>query len=161
MLKVNSNRKKEWELAIDLFKHKTYFGLKSAINKYGDNIVSGVKDVIWGQLYHWKPLTEKWLKTKKKLGLSQKILIASDEYRSSIRKKIIGNNKLVVGVPNIRHKDYRTGKRTGITLPLLAKYLEFGTRKMPTRMHWRPVVKRERSRLNKILRFGIIEQLKK
>ena len=82
----------------------------------------------------WQPLSPEYLEWKKKKGLDTRILIATGQYLDSFKVYRSGNS-WVAGVDKER-LHYFEGKT--VRMGDLAKWLEFGTRKMPPRPHWRP-----------------------
>jgi hypothetical protein len=97
-------------------------------------IVAEVKDVIERQRYHWKPLSEMYRDMKIAKGLDERILIATGLYKRSIKWWKTTGGEVRFGVP----RGIRT--QEGVPLWLISKWLEFGTRKMPARPLWRPVL---------------------
>ena len=88
----------------------------------------------------WKPLTEEYLEYKKKAGLKLKIWEASSTLKLSVGYDI-GSNLVTVGV--------REGSRyrNGPEILDVAKWMEFGTRKMPARPLFRPIIRYVRSNI--------------
>ena len=94
----------------------------------------------------WKPLSEKYHGYKLRKGLDTRILLAYHYYVNSITAYRSGSD-WVVGI-----KPFQKHPKTGIAMEKLAKFLEFGTRKMPARPHWRPAFKEAQKSAGYILR---------
>lgn len=103
--------------------------------KFRDKLVS----VIENQSFNWKPLSEKYKERKIKEGYDPRIFIRTGDYIDSITvfRDVYRDKGVVysIGVEDREHK----GEDNDINLVLLARFLEFGTSKMPARPHWRPV----------------------
>jgi hypothetical protein len=82
-----------------------------------------LKDAIEQQRLGHTPLTEKYLRWKRRHGLDERILIArhEDNYYQSIKARAIGQFSWTVG-PSPEFQE-------------LGMWLEFGTRTMPARPH--------------------------
>jgi hypothetical protein len=76
-------------------------------------------------------LNEQYLQWKIRMGYDRRILIRTGDYLDAITVVRQGRGARV---------DIDTSARTmnNIPMTLLAKWLEYGTRKMPARPHWRP-----------------------
>lgn len=135
MLKTNRN-------FIGLFKRSIIRTTAKRMRLIADSVVDSVKTVLEKQLYHWPPLTEKYAKSKQRKGLDPRILIATGKYKDAIqviREETREDGVTYsVGVPGT----FETGPKTArkkLPLELLGRWLEFGTKSMPPREHWRPV----------------------
>ena len=98
-----------------------------------------IKRVIEEQRYQWYPLSYKYLDWKKTTGLDQRTFIATGEYVDSIKvfkfyNKAKDSIGYVVGLPHKKHT------MSNLYLDDLAKVLEYGTKTMPARPHWRPAI---------------------
>jgi len=99
-----------------------------------DKLAKDVRDVLYKQLYNWPPLSPKYLAMKERTGLDTRILIASGKYVRSIKSiRTVDEDK------GVMYSVGPVGKTANkIPLTLLARWLEYGTTKMPAREHWRP-----------------------
>lgn len=120
-----------------------------------------VKSVLLRQAYTWKPLSERYLAWKKREGLDLRTLIATKTYVQSIRavprkrKGEIVSWGVGPGHPNEKHGP------SGLRLHDLARLLEYGTRRMPARPHWRPAWSAFVRRDRKLLARNIIKRATK
>lgn len=97
-------------------------------------MVQEAKRVIKTQQYNWQPLSTRYLARKKKQGHDERIYIRTGEFLKAISWGVT-HGKIWWGIPtNVIHED------SGLPLKLLAKWLEFGTRLMPPRPIWRPIL---------------------
>jgi hypothetical protein len=96
-------------------------------------MVDEAKDIIENQSYNWTPLTEKYLEHKIKQGLDPRTLIATRFYLMHIGWGV-SHGKIWWGVPNIIHEP------SGLPLPVIARIHEFGTKTIPARPLWRPLL---------------------
>ena len=94
----------------------------------------------------WKPLSPNYLSYKKKKGLDTRTLLAYHYYVRSITAYRSGNDWVVGTKPFQRHP------KTLIPMEKLARYLEFGTRKMPARPHWRPAFYEAQKNAGKVMK---------
>ncbi len=94
----------------------------------------------------WKPLSEKYRRYKLRKGLDTRTLLAYHYYVNSITAYRSGNDWVVGAKPFQKHP------KTGIPMEKLARFLEFGTRRMPARPHWRPAFLEAQKNAGKILR---------
>jgi hypothetical protein len=105
---------------------------KFIAEKIVETAKAGILEQRWRD--KWKPLSPSYLEWKKRKGLDTRILIATGQYLDSF--KVYRSGKYwVAGVEKDR-LHYFEGKV--VKIGDLAKWLEFGTRKMPPRPHWRP-----------------------
>lgn len=82
----------------------------------------------------WKPLSPSYIASKKKRGLHTEIWKATGNMESSIYK-INRKDRVLIGVTGARKYP-----GTNNTLLEVARYLEYGTSKMPARPLFRPIV---------------------
>lgn len=143
-----------------------------------------LKQKILRQKFRHKPLSESYLKAKKRAGLDTRILIATKTYVNSIhvqkaiaryRKGLTGrkvsyetdkpierggNVVYMVTVPDAIHPP------SGLKFKHLARIHEYGSKKanIPPRPHWRPFwrewVKIGRKSLTKKIKLRVIKTLK-
>jgi hypothetical protein len=94
---------------------------------------------IWNQRFALKPLAPKYLKWKAMNGRDTRILISTGKYVDSIRmwKVMRGKVQVIqVGVyPNKRFAP-RGNANVGVRIVDVARWLEYGTTKMPARPVW-------------------------
>lgn len=99
----------------------------------------------------WKPLTPSYKDWKSKNGLSTKIWEATGKLKLSIDYDNVGD-VIFVGIdPYIRYED-------GLQVLQVAKWMEYGTYKMPERPLFRPILQYVKSNVkyfyNKFLKEG-------
>ena len=124
--------------------------------KFAKEVVTVIKK----QRYKWKPLSERWLRYKKKNRLDPRVHVATKTYVKSIKATPRKRNGKVVswgvtaGQPNQIHKP------SGMRFVTLARLLEFGSRSrnMPPRPHWRPAWSAFVRRDKKLLARNIIRE---
>lgn len=99
-----------------------------------------IKFRIWYQMFDHQQLTLKYRLRKLKHNYDWRILVASRDYYDSI---VVIKTKYgaKVGVKNRTHIETKLTK-AGIPMWQIAEWLEFGTRYMPARPHWRPVIEK-------------------
>jgi hypothetical protein len=107
----------------------------TAVNKEAaKQIAVTAREVILSQRYRWKALSPRYVNYKKKYGLDPRFHIATGEYVNAISWGV-SHGKVWAGIPT---RKVHSG--SGKPLWLLARWLEFGTRRMPPRPVWRYVV---------------------
>jgi len=135
-VKVTKNTKTVKNI-ISVFEDAVATGTALQLKKQAEAISKLVKDVIYQQLFKLHPLSPKYFQQKVKKGLDLRILIATGDYVKSIKVLRIEDKELgviyQVGFPKRLHKPSK------LTFEQLAYWLEFGTKKMPARPHWRVV----------------------
>jgi len=94
----------------------------------GEAFLKTLKSSIETQSLGLAPLSESWTRTKAARGLDPRILMATKEYISSMVLTPVGQGKFAVEADGERFK-----------------LLEYGTRSMPARPHFRPAVKAARA----------------
>lgn len=100
-----------------------------------EEFADDLKRLIEQQSFAWVPLSAGYARRKNMLGQDPRILIATGRYVNSIRPVQAADGSWVVGVPP---EPLHGGSR--YTLQDLARWLEFGTKRMPARPHWRPAM---------------------
>lgn len=106
---------------------------------------SYVVEEIESQPQWWDPLNPDYLSDKKNKGLREEMLIATEDYISSIGVQTVRKGKahynFTVGVPARKHKD------SDIALDKLAEIHEYGSvaANIPARPHWGPATARWRA----------------
>ena len=96
--------------------------------------------------HRWKPLSERYRRYKLRKGLDTRILLAYHYYVNSITAYRSGND-WVVGI-----KPFQKHPKTLMSMEKLARFLEFGTSRMPPRPHWRPAFYEAQKNAGKVLR---------
>jgi len=90
-------------------------------------LTRGIKE----QTFALTPLSRRYLEQKIACGYDRRILIRSGDYLNAIRVRTTARSAAVEVNPNSKTD-------TGIPMNTLALWLEYGTRRMPARPHWRP-----------------------
>jgi len=135
------------------------FGVEGLDQRLAEEFADDLKQTIERQIITWAPLSSGYAKKKKMLGLDSRILIATGRYVRSIRAEKQLDGSWQVAVPNTPLTP--AGK---YTLQDLAKWLEFGTKKMPARPHWRPTTnlwKTKMYRAKQRMRFDLEKEFQK
>lgn len=83
---------------------------------------------------YWEPLSQSYLKFKKDHGLSENIWEATGKLVNSISYRRQGD-RFVIGIP--KHVKYPNG----VSVQYVAKCMEFGTKNMPARPLFNPVIR--------------------
>lgn len=111
------------------------------------NIIQNIE----GQAYNHTPLKPKYKEWKIKKGLDPRILIATGSYINAIEVFKGGKNTWCVGI--------KKGKKNkeGIELRQIGKWLEYGTKHIPARPHWRI----EMAKVKRRMQYRTLEILKK
>lgn len=92
---------------------------------------ANIKRRIYAQSYGHAPLNPLYRKRKKRHGLDTRILIATGAYVASIEARRQNKHQWIIAPrPGASH-----GRRAMSTIGL---WLEYGTRRMPARPHFRP-----------------------
>jgi len=102
------------------------------------------KEVIESQRYKWAPLSPRYREEKIQRGYDHRIYIRTGEFLDSISWGVT-HKKVWMGIPS---RKMHTGKfarsdepdREPIPLRKLARWLEFGTKHIPPRPIWRPLL---------------------
>lgn len=119
-----------------------------------------IKRNIYKQSYGHVPLSRPYLKWKIKRGLDARILIATGAYVASIEaRKQNATTWIVAPRAGTQHK--------GRALSTIGLWLEYGTRNMPARPHFRPDLQIVYQRLQqsgetsakKIAKHGFVKQM--
>ena len=135
--------------AITLDKAQSGFD-KWIAEKIADLTKTAIKEQRWKN--KWKPLNSQYKAWKIKKGLDPRILIAYGYYLNSIKVYKSGKD-WVVGVD-----PFQIHPKTGIRMKKLARYLEYGTSKMPARPHWRPAFEYIRKHINRYIKEYLKEK---
>jgi hypothetical protein len=135
---VNPAKYKKVRNFITIFDDQTIEIASGELKRIAEEFAKYVQTIIYKQKYKWKPLSARYLQRKKDQHLDLRILIATKAYVQSIRAIPRRRDKKVVswsvgpGGPGEIHEP------SGLKLKTLARWLEFGTSRMPARPHWRP-----------------------
>lgn len=127
-----------------VFKTNAIIKANEVTKKWAEEVVKEAKRVLENQTYNWKPLKEYYKKRKIKMGLDERILIATGFYKNHIeawtyRGRVhFGVRKTVIHEPS------------GLPLYVIARIHEFGTRTVPARPLWRPVFSKMLRRMPKM-----------
>jgi hypothetical protein len=124
-----------------------------------EEFADDLRMMISRQLIAWVPLSGPYKTYKRRMGLDPRILIATGRYVSSIQPIQQPDGNWVVSVPE---EPLRQGSK--YTLKDLARWLEYGTRNMPARPHWRPAKQIWKTKLYQMKRrmhFNMVQELKK
>jgi hypothetical protein len=124
-----------------------------------EEFADDLKTILSRQLISWVPLSTKYAMKKRQLGLDPRILIATGRYVAAIAPVQNPDGSWTVAVPD---EPLRAGSKH--TLKDLARWLEYGTRTMPARPHWRPAMQIWRTKIYQVrrrVRHDIAKELKK
>jgi len=97
-------------------------------------ITAEAKSIIENQSYRWRPLTDQYLRRKIKQGYDRRILIRTKEYVDSISWGVTGG-RVWAGIPALK-----IHQGSGMPIAKLARIHEFGTKTVPARPLWRPLL---------------------
>jgi len=118
------------------------------LRKVATLLAESVQDTILYQINIKPPLSDAWLERKRREGYDLRILVMTQEYVDNISvietptpRSRGGTFEVSVGFPNKPHS------RAKVAFAQLMLWLEYGTRKMPARPHWRPVWERFKVRM--------------
>jgi hypothetical protein len=156
---LESDEKPSLAVSPQLILDPTKMGLSGLGRDMAEEFADDLKALITRQLIAWVPLSPGYAKRKRMLGLDPRILIATGRYVNSIQPIAQPDGSWVVSVPN---EPLRSGSK--YTLKDLARWLEYGTRHMPARPHWRPARNIWRTKMVQIkqrLKFNLVQELRK
>lgn len=132
-----------WDDASVMIKRVARNYTRNAMMKHVLEFVTEVKNrveqSILSQSFKISPLTKKYLKWKIAKGYSTRVLIRTGRYVKSIVIKRIDDPKTKEGLGYAVGIDGRKKTASGEPMWKLAAWLEYGTKRMPARPHWRPV----------------------
>lgn len=118
-----------------IFKVQAQIAATKTSKKVAQEIVKEAKEILETQRYNWKPLKDYYKRWKIKEGLDERILIATGFYRDNIKWWVDRAGNIHFGVrPKVIHKP------SGMPLWQLARIHEYGTRRIPSRPLWRPLL---------------------
>ena len=142
--------KKEFEKRVGILVRVEKGFDKWIAEKIADLTKTAIKEQRWK--YKWKPLNPQYKAWKMRKGLDPRILIAYGYYINSIKTYKSGRD-WVVGVD-----PFQIHPKTGIRMKKLARYLEYGTSKMPARPHWRPAFEYVRKHIDRYIKKYLKEK---
>jgi len=124
-----------------------------------EEFADDVREILSRQLIAWVPLNREYARYKREMGLDPRILIATGRYINAIQPIEQKDGSWVVSVPA---EPLQPGSR--YTLKDLARWLEYGTKTMPARPHWRPAMQIWRTKIYQVrrrVRHDIATELKR
>ena len=154
-----SDEKASMEARPDLEVDPMSMSLRGVSRDMAEEFADDLRTIISRQLISWVPLSKEYAKRKRILGLDPRILIATGRYIESITPVQNPDGSWVVSVPA---EPLRPGSKH--TLKDLARWLEYGTRTMPARPHWRPAMQIWRTKIYQVrrrVRHDIVQEMKK
>ena len=128
------------------------------VDQDGRQIANLFKDdlqkLVRAQSEPWPPLSPKYLQRKIKLGMDQRMLIASGNYLKKIRALRAGVGRWVVEPPDTIMEPTKLNPKPKFTYRQLAVVLESGsmTRNIPPRPHWDPMAEKYKGRTSEFER---------
>lgn len=134
VVKKGNFKKDYFKRFIPIFKKQAIMKLNDMSRQFANDLVTLAKRTLDDQTYNWKPLSEIYRQRKIKEGLSEKILIATGFYRDHIQSWVWKGN-VYFGV-----RKTTIHEPSGLPLWLISKIHEFGTKKIPSRPLWRPIL---------------------
>jgi hypothetical protein len=138
---------------------KGTMGLSGLGYEMAKQFADDLKAIISRQLIAWVPLSKGYARYKRRMGLDPRTLIATGKYVNSIQPIQQPDGNWLVSVPNTP-----LGDGSKHTLRDLARWLEYGTRTMPARPHWRPAKNVWRTKMYQLkhrLHFDLVREMKK
>lgn len=122
---------------------------ENEIERLAGEVRDELVETIESQSLPLTPLSPAYLAWKQAKGLDTRILIRTGHYLRHIEKEKTVSGPMIayfIGVNRKARAVDEEGRETDLPLWLLAQFLEYGTRYMPARPHWRPVKQRMQSR---------------
>ncbi len=141
------------------FLNKGVMALQGLEEEMANQFADDLRGIISRQLISWVPLSSGYAIRKRTLGLDPRILIATGRYVNSIQAMQQKDGTWLVSVPD---EPLRPGSKH--TLKDLARWLEYGTLRMPARPHWRPAQNIWRTKIYQMkrrLHFDLVQELKR
>lgn len=128
--------------SVQIDRRKTPFLSREYNREFGNfsrdqamKIAKRVRRRIREQRIRVKPLSPAWVAMKAKLGLDPRVLIANGAYVASIQARKVGKDRWAVA-PAANTKV--VGRQ--IAMSTLGRWLEYGTKFMAARAHFRPEI---------------------
>lgn len=145
---------------IDVFKNPSgVLATEKLSEAVANRFAANVKRIIANQAYGWVALSPRYKAYKQAKALDPRTLIATGRYIDSIKARKNPDGSWSVGVGE---GPIRPGSKK--TLKDLAHWLEFGTRTMPARPHWRPALAAFKAELHQVgaqYRKAVFEHVKR
>ena len=141
------------------FLNKGLMALQGLGEEMANQFADDLRQIISRQLISWVPLSSGYAIRKRTLGLDPRILIATGRYVNSIQAMQQKDGGWIVSIPD---EPLRPGSKH--TLKDLARWLEYGTLRMPARPHWRPAQNIWRTKIYQMkrrLHFDLVQELKR
>lgn len=134
-LRTSAKKVGDWaKIRLALSRLPTVVGEANKFNKeQATEFLNFLKDNVSGQRIDWTPLSIPYVKRKESLGLDHRTLIATGQYLEGLRVGLIGTNHYFVGA---FAEDIH--EPSGLSMSVLASYLENGTDRTPARPHIYP-----------------------
>jgi hypothetical protein len=137
-------RKKAFVKFLSVFQEETELSATKANVDVARQIAEEAVEIIESQRYRWKPLSEEYLERKREMGYDERIYMRTGEFISKIDHGT-EDGKVWAGIPPDAEHTGEMARadepgRPPISMWLLARFLEFGTRTIPPRNLWRPLI---------------------
>lgn len=116
---------------ITTFGKKVLLRANKKTRALAQEIVTDAKVAIRTQKYNWAPLSDRYLERKQRLGLDERIYMATREYVNKGIGVFEKDGYVFAGPKRGTHKP------SGLEYRVLARILEFGTDTIPARPLWR------------------------
>lgn len=158
-IKRESDEKPSLATSPQLIMNKDRMALGGLGRDLAEEFADDLRAIIERQLIAWMPLSRPYKAYKRRMGLDPRILIATGRYINSIKPMEQPDGTWLVSVPA---EPLRPGSKH--TLKDLARWLEYGTRTMPARPHWRPAKNIWRTKIYQMkrrLQFNMVNELRK
>lgn len=141
---ASRRRKKNYTKFLAVFRDEVELNATKANKEIAEQIADEAVEVIESQRYRWKPLSEEYKARKQEMGYDERIYIRTGEFVSKIDHGE-KNNKVWTGIPpDAEHTGEMARSdepdKKSIPMWLLARFLEFGTKTIPPRPLWRPLI---------------------
>lgn len=140
---------KDMSKVVDLIREVPAGVVFDIFEKEAEKLVKLVVEEIHSQPFWWEPLNKKYKAKKEREGLVTEMLKATEEYVQSIgiqeTKKGKESFKIRIGVPNTVHGP------SNLNFNTIGRIHELGTKTIPARPHWGPVMKRWERRIPALL----------
>jgi hypothetical protein len=130
-------KKKAFTKFLSVFEKEVSLQAFNCNKEIAKAIAEDAKEAIDQQTYNWAPLSKRYLEYKIQRGFDPRIYIKTRELYNSISWGVT-HGKIWTGIPSRKIHPW-TGKRR-IPISQIARWLEFGTSKMPPRPIWRPLL---------------------
>jgi hypothetical protein len=157
---INIPKAKLSVIILDVFQKTAIPVLKEEGKKIADDFCQELKDRIISRDFKHVPLSTKTILNKKyKEAITTSPLIDTGEYLNSIQTREIEGG-YTVGVGEGNHPTSKGSEGEPLPMRDLARMLEYGTRGMPARPHWR-LTWNNFKRRQEILRKNLADRLKR